>query len=92
MHQVLKSVNALRRILARQFYKDYPKNKLKKRKGKCKKCGECCRGCFFLDNKTKLCKIYKNRPRFICHKDFPLDKEEQRIWQVEKVCGYKFKD
>lgn len=92
MSQVVKSIRALRRILAQKFDKDYIKNKLKKRTGRCKKCGKCCQDCVYLDKKTNLCKTYENRPKLICYCDFPLDKEDQRLWKVDKVCGYKFKD
>jgi len=76
------------RSLMQFFSKDYIKNKLKKRKGKCKKCGQCCRGCRHLDKKTKLCKTYKNRP-LLCYKEFPLGRLDQKIWNV-KNCGYRF--
>ncbi len=70
--------------------RNYIKNKLKRRYGKCKKCGQCCKGCIFLDKKTKLCKVYKHRNWIFCYKEFPLDEEEQKAWGV-KNCGYKFR-
>lgn len=91
MNQLLRPLNILRHYFFKQKNKNYVKNQIKKRKGKCKRCGECCKNCSYLDKKTKLCKIYKNRPWF-CYKDFPLDKIDQKIWGVEKICGYKFKE
>jgi len=69
--------------------KNYTNDKLKKRKGKCNKCGECCKMCIYLNKKTKLCKVYNKRP-FLCYKEFPLDKNDQKIWGVEHCCGYRF--
>jgi len=89
---VLRELAKIETILERRrrlfFDKNYIKNKLKKRRGKCKKCGQCCRGCFFLDKKTNLCRTYKRRP-FFCYKDFPIDKRDQEAWCV-KNCGYSF--
>jgi Fe-S-cluster containining protein len=70
-----------------QINKDYIKNKIEKRKGRCKRCGECCKGCKHLD-KTKICKIYNKRP-FYCHKQFPIDRLDQKVFRV-KNCGYSF--
>ncbi len=91
MTQVLKSIRELRIILAKSFDKSFIGQKLKKRSGKCQKCGKCCKNCKHLNKKTKLCKIYGKRSRFTCYLDFPLDKEDQRLWKVEKTCGYRFK-
>ena len=91
MSELMKPINRIRRFLMQRANSAYIKNQLKKRKGRCRKCGKCCKGCTSLDKKTKLCKIYKRRP-WICYKEFPLDKTDQKIWKVEKVCGYKFKD
>jgi hypothetical protein len=88
MIRLLKIPKVLFGSFMQLFDKDYTKNKLKKRKGKCKKCGECCRGCKFLNKKTKLCKVYKKRPH-LCYKAFPIDKLDQKIWKV-KDCGYHF--
>jgi hypothetical protein len=88
MRALLKPLNRLRRNSMQLIDKNYIKKKLAKRKGECKKCGKCCRGCKYLDTKTKLCIIYRKRP-FICYKNFPLDKLDQWIWNV-KDCGYRF--
>ena len=85
---MLKLINRFRRKLMQRVNKDYIKNKLSKRKGKCKKCGKCCKGCKHLNAKTNLCKIYKNRPWF-CHKNFPIDKMDQKVFRI-KNCGYSF--
>ena len=85
---MLKLINRFRRKLMQRVNKDYIKNKLSKRKGKCKKCGKCCKGCKHLNAKTNLCKIYKNRPWF-CHKNFPIDKMDQKVFKI-KNCGYSF--
>ena len=90
MSELMKVVDGYRRFIIQKFNKNYLKQKLKKRKGKCLKCGKCCEGCMFLNKKTHLCKIYSHRPRLMCYKEFPLDKFDQKIWHVEKVCGYKF--
>ena len=84
---MLKLLNKLRREINKILNKDYIKNKLKKRKGNCKKCGQCCKGCKHLDKKN-LCKTYGNRP-FYCHQQFPIDKLDQKVFRV-KNCGYKF--
>ena len=51
---MLRLLNRLRRNFMQLINKDYIKNKLKKRKGHCKKCGQCCKGCRHLDTKTNL--------------------------------------
>ena len=84
---MLKLINKLRRNFMELISKDYIKNKIKKRKGKCKKCGECCRGCNHLE-KTNLCRTYKKRP-FYCHKNFPIDQLDQKVFRI-KNCGYSF--
>lgn len=94
MRNFLKAINAPRRRIMQLVNKDHIKNKLAKRKGECRKCGACCGNCKFLDKTTKttkikLCTIHNNRP-WNCYKDFPLDKLDQRIWNVEDICGYEF--
>lgn len=88
MGSLLKIPNKLRREFMQFIDKNYLNKKLSKRKGQCKKCGQCCMNCKFLDKKTNLCKTYENRPWF-CHKDFPLDKLDQKVWKI-KNCGYNF--
>lgn len=88
MRELLKPLNFLRRKINGLVDKHYTEKKLKKRRGKCKKCGRCCAGCIYLDKKTNLCKTYNNRP-FLCYKNFPLDKIDQKIWGIED-CGYSF--
>jgi len=88
MRVLLKPFNRLRREIMQLVNKDYIKNKLKKRKGRCKKCGECCKGCKFLDKKTRLCKTYNNRP-WLCYKEFPLDNLDKWVWKA-KNCGFDF--
>jgi Fe-S-cluster containining protein len=87
MNSILKLPRALYRRFMQLVDKNYIASKLAKRKGSCKKCGQCCKGCRHLD-KDNLCKIYDNRP-WACYKEFPLDKLDKEIWQVTK-CGYKF--
>jgi Na+-translocating ferredoxin:NAD+ oxidoreductase RnfC subunit len=91
MKSLLIPVNQLRHTFWKMIDKDYVKNKLEKRRRKCKKCGKCCKGCSLLDTKTKLCKVYKNRP-WACFKEFPLDRFDQKMWDVERTCGYRFED
>jgi Fe-S-cluster containining protein len=69
----------------------YIKKKTEKREGKCRKCGKCCGNCRFLDKKTRLCKVYGNRPRILCYREFPLSKTDQKVWEVEN-CGYRFRE
>lgn len=89
-NEIVNPSIALLRGLFQLADRNYIKNKLAKRRGKCKKCGECCKGCIFLNKRTNLCKIYTNRPRLFCYKEFPLDKLDQKIWGVEGKCGYSF--
>jgi len=88
--ELLKFPNFVRRKFMQLMNRNYVKNKLEKRKGECKKCSECCKGCRYLDKQTRLCRIYNNRP-WLCYKDFPLDKSDKKIWKV-KDCGYCFDD
>lgn len=85
---MFKLLNRLRRNFMQLTKKDYIINKMKKRKGYCKKCGQCCKGCNYLDKKTNFCKVYNKRP-FYCHKQFPIDNLDQKVFRV-KNCGYSF--
>ncbi|MFA5856165.1 MAG: hypothetical protein WC867_02335 [Candidatus Pacearchaeota archaeon] len=89
MRDLLKAGNRLRRIFFKKIKKDYIKNKLEKRKGYCKKCGDCCKGCKHL-SKENLCLVYDKRPWW-CHKEFPIDKIDQKVFNVKR-CGYNFKN
>ena len=86
---LLKILNKVRRKLMLVIDKNYVKKKLAKRKGKCKRCGQCCLNCECLDKETKLCKVYDNRPD-LCHKDFPIDEFDKRVFNVEGKCGFEF--
>jgi len=88
MKLILKPFIFLKANVSKRIDKTYLNKKLEKRKGKCKKCGQCCKYCKLLDKNTKLCKVYKNRP-ILCYKDFPLDKLDQKVWNVNN-CGYLF--
>ena len=88
MRELIKIPNRLRRKFMEAVDRDYIPKKLALRKGKCRKCGQCCLGCRFWDEKTGLCKTYNKRPWF-CHKDFPIDKLDLKVFGV-KNCGYKF--
>ncbi len=85
---IKKLLNRFRRNIGKTFNKDYINQKLQKRHGNCKKCGNCCKECEYLSY-SNLCTVYLNRPYF-CHKEFPIDKLDQDIFQV-KNCGYYFK-
>jgi len=96
MKQFIKELNRFCTFKFKQFCirlnKNYLKNRLAKRIGKCKRCGKCCEGCSFLDKQTRLCTIYENRPGSFCYRDLPLSRRDQKVWGVEKVCGYSFKE
>jgi hypothetical protein len=86
MNDLIKGLNRVKRIVMVVIKKDYIKNKLKKRKGNCKRCGDCCRGCKYFQ--VDKCLVYDKRPWF-CYKEFPLSRFDQKIFNV-KNCGYKF--
>ncbi|MFA5992576.1 MAG: YkgJ family cysteine cluster protein [Candidatus Pacearchaeota archaeon] len=90
MNDFPKMFNRLKRDFKKLTNKNYIQDKINKRKGECKKCGQCCENCKFLDKTTNLCKVYETRP-FYCHQEFPLDKTDQKIWKI-KSCGYSFED
>ena len=90
MNSLFKPFSVLFKRTMQLIDKNYLKNKLKKRTGKCKKCSKCCGNCRHLNKQTKLCKIYNKRPIFFCYKEFPLDKSDQKLWNVTN-CRYKFK-
>ena len=90
MKELLKPLNKVRRSFMQLVDKDYISKKIAKRGGKCMKCGKCCNGCRFLDEKTNLCKVYGSRPGISCYIEFPLDRLDQKIFGVEKTCGYRF--
>jgi len=87
IRSIIKIPNMLRRRIMILVDKDYISKKLAKRRGRCRKCGQCCIGCRHLD-KDKLCKTYGNRPA-LCHQQFPIDSLDQNVWGV-KDCGYRF--
>jgi len=88
MSELLKLPKYLKEKIYEKIDKNYISKKLTKRKGKCNKCGNCCKHCKYLNKSTNLCKVYNKRPYF-CYKEFPIDKLDQKIWNVKK-CGYKF--
>jgi hypothetical protein len=70
------------------FNRQYILDSLAARKGECRQCGYCCKGCNFLkDNK---CSTYNNRPE-ACHKDNPIDEFERKAY-CSKDCGYYWDD
>jgi hypothetical protein len=87
MDSLLKLPDKLGRSYLQFIDAEYIANKLKKRRGACKKCGDCCRHCRLL-GKDNLCTVYEKRP-FLCYREFPLDRLDQKIWEV-KDCGYTF--
>jgi len=87
MGYFIKLLNRLRREFSKMFNSNFYLDKLKNRRGNCKRCGECCIGCKYLKN--NLCTTYDNRPWF-CYKEFPLDRLDQKVFGV-KNCGYSFK-
>lgn len=92
MRKLLQTTRGWQVKIFKYFNKNYINNKLQSRTGKCQKCGKCCRDCTYLNRKTNLCTLYKNRPNFGCYKEFPLDDFDKKLWNVEQVCGYKFKN
>jgi len=90
VREFIKLLDYIRREILQKFNSHYLEDKLKKRRGKCKQCGRCCKGCPELNNKTHKCMVYKNRNPMMCHKDFPLDKFDQKLFGVDKTCGYWF--
>ena len=89
MGSILKFLNFLRRNFMKLVDKNYVEKKLSRRKGKCRRCGKCCEGCKFLNKQKKLCSVYNNRPKILCHNDFPLDELDKKIWKIKR-CGYSF--
>ena len=57
------------------------------REGSCVRCGACCSGCLFYNEKGRFCRVYRHRPD-IC-RAFPLTPED-----IENVptCGHSFRD
>jgi hypothetical protein len=72
----------------RKFYEN-----LKKRKGKCKKCGACCNltrsFCLFLENNK--CNLYKSKIPFMC-KIYPIDQKEIDSYGLTDICGYYWEE
>jgi hypothetical protein len=83
----------IRRWLLDKFRKEQIEKAIAKRRGECRKCGQCCRlvfKCPFLqkEGSCETCKIYKYRPAQCRH--FPIDKNDLR--ELGKTCGYYFVD
>ena len=83
---MLKLFNWLRRNIIKLIYPNYINKKILKRKGECRMCGDCCKGCKYLKNNK--CLVYEKRPGF-CNKDFPIDNFDKKVFRV-KNCGYWF--
>ena len=91
---ILKRIKTFIRKLRKFWYYNFNTthiiNNLKKRKGSCKMCGQCCLGCYNLltENNEGLrkCKEYNNRPRW-CNADFPIDGLDLKLSGI-KGCGY----
>jgi len=84
MRQVFKLLNMIRRLL---LSKKSIEERLAKRKGQCRKCGQCCTGCKYL-TQNQLCEVYEKRSKW-CHKDFPIDRIDIIAFGI-KDCGYSF--
>ena len=96
---IIKKIMEFARVHIASFYvsfsvkyrKNYVKKKLKKRKGNCSKCGECCKNriygvkCIYLNDKN-LCSIYDDRMK-IC-RAFPIDVLSIRLARLEGKCSY----
>lgn len=80
-------VNDIRVAFLYTFAKGYVFRSLANRKGKCLKCGKCCKGCFLY--KGNKCISYEDRPR-ICYKDMPIDKFDLKVYNqyAQGKCGY----
>ena len=78
--------SARRRLIA-LFFKNYLKKSLAERKGNCRQCGSCCAtiNCPYL-SKDKKCKIFE-KAGYFC-KVYPIDRTDQELAGVEKICGY----
>ncbi|HEY4716475.1 MAG TPA: hypothetical protein VII00_05165 [bacterium] len=91
-HEVRKLVNKVRRFIRCHFNAEYLGFYLKKRRGGCLQCGECCSlvyKCPFLIRKgiQKKCLIYHTgRPRQC--RLFPIDRFD--LSDVNFKCGYFF--
>ncbi len=84
----------IRRYITCKVNSDYVSSQLRKRRGKCLRCGRCCRlvfKCPFLkttkDGKTR-CTIYTHRS--VQCKMFPIDKKDLK--EVNFLCGYWFEE
>lgn len=88
MKQLIKLPLRIQRGFLKLIDSKYVEKKMQKRTGKCKKCGNCCKGCKFLDKKTHLCTTYNHRP-FACYKEFPLSNFDKKVWKVPD-CGFNF--
>ncbi|MEW5768669.1 MAG: hypothetical protein AB1797_13845 [bacterium] len=80
----------IRRFLIALAGKKYLEEQLKRRQGKCQRCGACCQlvfRCPFLEGKNK-CLIYENR--LAQCRAFPID--ERCLKEVGNTCGFYFKE
>jgi hypothetical protein len=56
-----------------------------KRSGGCVRCGACCAGCIFHDNKKFACRIYNHRPA-VC-RAYPISVDDKK---TTPKCGFRF--
>jgi len=94
--RVVLAIGKLRRLYYVFLKPGYVSEKLKQRKGECRRCGACCKllfTCPFLDetNGTPTCKIHADKWK-VCRL-FPIDERDLRdrdIISPDKKCGYYF--
>lgn len=82
-------INNIRINLIYFFYPSYIIKSHSRRKGQCKKCGQCCKRCLYL-TEDNSCSVYHNRPRW-CAVDFPIDNLDIKLREI-KNCGYYWKN
>jgi len=87
--------SAIRYHLIKWIVPEYIPYSIKQRKGRCIKCGKCCKKCrnLFERNGKKLCSVYKDRVNLmVCFKHrlrcrlFPIDEKDKMLFNPK--CGY----
>lgn len=95
--KVLQGCGKLRRVFKVYARPDITEHKLSQRKGKCTRCGACCKlmfecpSLFYDEEGLACCKKYDKRSK-VC-RTYPLDHKDiaERDFVTDKPCGFRFK-
>lgn len=88
---ILHKFSGIRKRILMLTFQSFIQKEIAERKGSCKRCGKCCRGCPALkyEGDKAVCSIYNERGALSCVW-YPLKNNQYAM--KEHNCGYYWKD